>query len=304
MKLKVLSLCLCLISFSAIARENIHIVGSSTVFPFAAAVAERFASKFNFPAPVVESTGTGGGFKLFCKGLNEDSPDITTASRQIKTSEIELCNTNGVTEIKEILIGYDGIVLANSKNSYKFDLTLEQIWLALAKDIPDESGILIPNPNKTWQDIDPNLPDIKIIVYGPPPTSGTRDSFIELVMDQGCLTTGDACKMIREDGAYIEAGENDSLLVQKLQQDDEVLGIFGYSFLDQNSDVIQGSHINGVEPNFDTIRDSSYVISRPLFIYYKGQSNIIGLSDFIKEFESEAAIGEDGYLVDKGLVPR
>jgi phosphate transport system substrate-binding protein len=300
---------------TAEARDQIRIVGSSTVFPFSTAVAEQFGKTGKFKTPVVESTGTGGGFKLFCAGAGEDSPDISNASRAIKSSEVETCKKNGVTEITEIKIGYDGIVIANSKSGPQFSLTVEQVWKALAKQVPVD-GKLADNPYKSWSDVDPSLPNEKIEVYGPPPTSGTRDAFVELVMDEGCKAavkplgldadaTKKACQAIREDGAFIEAGENDNLIVQKLESNPRALGIFGFSFLDQNADKIQGSKMDGIEPSFEAIADHSYEVSRPLFIYVKNAhvGVIPGIKEFVAEFMSDKASGEEGYLTDKGLIP-
>ncbi|WP_151179817.1 PstS family phosphate ABC transporter substrate-binding protein [Hypericibacter terrae] len=300
---------------TAEARDQIRIVGSSTVFPFSTAVAEQFGKTGKFKTPVVESTGTGGGFKLFCAGAGEDSPDISNASRAIKASEIETCKQNGVTEITEIKIGYDGIVIANSKSGPQFNFTVEQVWKALAKQVPVD-GKLVENPYKTWADIDPSFPNEKIEVYGPPPTSGTRDAFVELVMDKGCEAsvkplgldadaTKKACQAVREDGAYVEAGENDNLIVQKLEANPHSLGIFGFSFLDQNADKIQGSKMDGVVPSFETIADHSYEVSRPLFIYVKNAhvGVIPGIKEYVAEFMSDKASGDEGYLADKGLIP-
>jgi phosphate transport system substrate-binding protein len=297
------------------ARDEIRIVGSSTVFPFSTAVAEQFGKAGSFKTPVVESTGTGGGFKLFCAGVGVDSPDISNASRAIKDSEIETCKKNGVTEITEVKIGYDGIVLANSKADKQFGLSVKTVWMALAKQVPVD-GKLVDNPYKNWSEIDPALPNSAIEVLGPPPTSGTRDAFVELVMDKGCdqfaevkSLEGDAkkaaCQTIREDGAFVEAGENDNLIVQKLEANPAALGIFGFSFLDQNADKIQGSSMDGVTPNFETIADGSYEVSRPLFFYVKNAhvGVIPGIKEFVAEFMSERATGEEGYLADKGLIP-
>ena len=297
------------------ARDEIRIVGSSTVFPFSTAVAEQFGKAGSFKTPVVESTGTGGGFKLFCAGVGVDSPDISNASRAIKDSEIETCKKNGVTEITEVKIGYDGIVLANSKADKQFGLTVKTVWLALAKQVPVD-GKLVDNPYKNWSEIDPALPNSPIEVLGPPPTSGTRDAFVELVLDKGCdefaevkSLEGDAkkaaCQTVREDGAFVEAGENDNLIVQKLEANPAALGIFGFSFLDQNADKIQGSSMDGVTPTFETIADGSYEVSRPLFFYVKNAhvGVIPGIKEFVAEFMSERATGEEGYLADKGLIP-
>ncbi len=301
------------------ARDQIRIVGSSTVYPFSTVVAEFFGRTYNFATPIVESTGTGGGFKLFCGGVGEAFADFTNASRAIKTSEINLCAANGVTEITEIKIGYDGIVLAHSVNAPNLHITLAQLWLALAKDVPDGNGGLITNPNRTWSDVDPSLPDMAIEVLGPPPTSGTRDAFSELAMEGGCKTvdwiadlkSSDSdrykaiCHSIREDGAFIEAGENDVLIVRKLEANPDAFGIFGFSFLDQNFDVIQGAFVDGVEPTFENISDGAYPVSRPLFMYAKKAhvDLVPGMEEFIREFTEERAWGPDGYLSDRGLIP-
>lgn len=304
---------------SAQARDKIQMVGSSTVYPFATTVAEHFGKSTNFKTPVVESTGTGGGMKLFCAGTEDNTPDITNASRAIKASEVEMCKANGVTNIVEVKIGYDGIVVANSRKADRLNLSRKDLYLALAKDIPTEGGSWIPNPNKTWKDVNPSLPNRKIEVFGPPPTSGTRDAFVELAMEGGCkkfdfvavLKKSDKnqyksrCHTVREDGAYIEAGENDNLIVQKLVANPKALGIFGFSFLDQNADKIQGSLVDGEEPVFEKISDGSYPVSRPLFFYVKAAhvGQVPGIKEFLAEFTSEAAWGPEGYLTDKGLIP-
>jgi phosphate transport system substrate-binding protein len=300
------------------ARDYVSIVGSSTVYPFSTVVAERFGRNTDFKTPKIESTGTGGGFKLFCGGIGVQHPDISNASRRIKPSEVELCAANGVDEIVEVKLGYDGIVIANSREAAVVDLTLEQIYLALAKNVPDPvSGAhLVANPYRQWSEIDPSLPAIDIEVLGPPPTSGTRDAFLELAMEVGCenfpavAALDDdaftaACHTIREDGAYIEAGENDNLIVQKLEANPNAFGIFGYSFLDQNSDKVQGSKINGVAPEFDAIADGAYPVSRPLFFYVKSAhvDVIPGIREFLNEFTSDTAWGDFGYLSDRGLIP-
>ena len=299
----------------AFARDQIRIVGSSTVFPFSTAVAEQFGNTTNFPTPVVESTGSGGGLKLFCAGVGEEHPDITNASRAIKESEVETCAANGVTEVTEVKVGFDGIVLANTKGSDPIDLSREQIWMALAAEIPVD-GALAPNPYTNWSDLDPALPNTKIEVLGPPPTSGTRDAFVELVMEEGCEgpieglgleeeAAETACATMREDGVFIEAGENDNLIVQKLEANPNAFGIFGFSFLDQNLDKMQGSFVDNVEPTFENIADGSYPVSRSLFFYVKNAhvGVIPGIEEFIAEFTSDKANGEDGYLADKGLIP-
>ncbi len=301
-------------------RDQLKIVGSSTVFPFATTVAERFGKNTDFKTPVVESTGSGGGLKLFCAGVGEAYPDITNASRRIKSSEIERCAANGITDIVEAKIGYDGIVFANSKASAQFEVTLADLFLALAKDVPtDVDGEVEPNPYTTWDQVNASLPSVKIEVMGPPPTSGTRDAFVELAMEGGCKTFPwikafkkedkkaykSLCHTIREDGAYIEAGENDNLIVQKLAANPSAFGIFGYSFLEQNTDTVQGSIINGVAPEFEAIAEGGYPVSRSLYFYVKKDhvGLIPGITEFLAEFTSENAWGEDGYLADKGLIP-
>lgn len=304
------------------ARDQIRIVGSSTVFPFATAVAEAFGKTTKFKTPVVESTGSGGGLKLFCAGSGVEHPDITNASRRIKKSEVETCAKNGIKDITEVKIGFDGIVIANSKAAPKFKLTRRDVWLALAKEVPEgnkDGGKLVPNPNKTWKDVDPSLPATKIEVLGPPPTSGTRDAFAELALEGGCdtfesveaLKKSDkdmykaACQSIREDGAYVEAGENDNLIVQKLEANKDALGVFGFSFLDQNTDFIQGSTVDGVEPTFENISAQKYPVSRSLYFYVKNAhvKSIPGIEQYLAEFTSDKAWGPDGYLAEKGLIP-
>jgi phosphate transport system substrate-binding protein len=302
-------------------RDVISIVGSSTVYPFASVVAERFGKAGAFKTPKIESTGTGGGFKLFCGGVGVQHPDISNASRAIKASEFETCQKNGVTDIVEVKIGYDGIVVANSKKAQPLKLTTRDIFLALAKEVPDPKGgaNLVVNPYKTWKDVNASLPDLKIEVLGPPPTSGTRDAFMELAMEPGALkfeslkklSKEDAKKFtkvfssIREDGAYIEAGENDNLIVQKLGASPGAVGIFGFSYLDQNTDKIQGASVDGAQPTFELIADGKYPLSRPLFIYVKkAHAGIIpGIKEYVAEFTSEKAWGKDGYLSEKGLIP-
>lgn len=305
---------------AAEARDQIRIVGSSTVYPFATTVAERFGRMTEFNTPVIESTGSGGGLKLFCAGVGVQHPDITNSSRAIKSSEVENCAKNGVKEITEVKIGYDGIVLANSHSAPQMDISLKQLYLALAKDVPGETeGKTQPNPHRKWSDIDPSLPDTRIEVLGPPPTSGTRDAFTELAMEGGCKTFDwvkaleksdndkykAICHSIREDGAYVEAGENDVLIVRKLEANPDAFGIFGFSFLDQNADKVQGSRIAGVEPTFEEISSGDYPVSRSLFFYVKKAhvGTIPGIEEYVTEFTSDTAIGPDGYLIDKGLIP-
>ena len=300
------------------ARDYVSIVGSSTVYPFATVVAEQFGKTSNYKTPKIESTGSGGGLKLFCAGVGVQHPDITNASRRIKASEVEMCNGNGVEEITEVKIGYDGIVMAHDKSAEQFDLSLKDVYLALAKQVPDPNGgdSLVDNPYQNWSDVNPDLPDSKIEVLGPPPTSGTRDAFVELAMEGGCeqiemieAMEGDqkkvACHTIREDGAFVEAGENDNLIVQKLAANPKAVGIFGFSFLDQNTDKVKGLSIEGVEPTFEDIAAGDYPISRPLFFYVKKAhvGVIPGLKEYLTEFTSQNAMGEDGYLSDRGLIP-
>lgn len=302
---------------TAYASDQIRAAGSSTVYPFATVVAEEFGRNSKFKTPIVESTGTGGGFKLFCAGAGDDTIDLSNASRAIKSSEKELCSKNGVTDITEIKIGYDGIVVANAVGVKKLHLTKEELFKALAKKVPS-GGKLVDNPYKKWSDVDSSLPATKIEVYGPPPTSGTRDAFVELVMEEACVDLPEfkaayadkkelakACHVLREDGHFVEAGENDNLIVQKLKTNPDALGIFGFSFLDQNGSVIQGSDIDGVEPNFENISSGEYPVSRPLFMYLKDAhlKTTAGLREFAKELVSTKAIGEDGYLIAKGLIP-
>ncbi len=300
-------------------RDQIKIVGSSTVYPFATTVAENFGRTTSFKTPIVESTGSGGGLKLFCSGLGANHPDIANASRRIKASEVERCASNGVAEIVEVKIGYDGIVLANSRKSDPLSIDLKDLFLALAKNVPDGNGGTKENPYRTWQDVNPNLPNTKIEVMGPPPTSGTRDAFVELAMEGGCnafdwikaLKKSDKnaykalCHTIREDDGFVEAGENDNLIVQKLTANPSAYGIFGFSFLDQNADSVQGSIIGGKPPTFDNIANGSYPVSRSLYFYAK-KANVgvvPGITDYLAEFTSDRASGPDGYLAEKGLIP-
>ncbi|GFE66941.1 substrate-binding domain-containing protein [Litoreibacter roseus] len=283
---------------AADARDQIRIVGSSTVFPFSTAVAEQFGRTTDFQTPVVESTGSGGGLKLFCAGVGTDHPDITNASRRMKSTEFEMCQQNGVTEVTEAVIGYDGIVVANAKGGPEFSVTREQLVVALAEQGPKPS---------TWDEVDPSLPAISIEVLGPPPSSGTRDAFNELVMEEGCEGAGIECEgiEIRTDGAYIESGENDNLIVSKLEANPNALGVFGFSFLDQNADALQGSMVDGVFPTFENIASGDYPVSRSLYFYIKNAhvGVVPGIQEYANEFLSPAAAGEDGYLVDKGLIP-
>ena len=322
MKLRISAVVLLALAASAAqARDQINIVGSSTVYPFATVVAEKFGKSTAFKTPKIESTGSGGGLKLFCAGVGVSTPDITNSSRKIKSREVENCGKNGVGDVTEAKIGYDGIVLANSKAVAPMELTRREIFLALAREVPDpgDAESFVANPYTTWKDVNPALPDTKIEVLGPPPTSGTRDAFAELALEGGCKTFPwikamkkkdkkmykSYCHSVREDGHYIEAGENDNLIVQKLTTNPNALGVFGFSFLDQNSDKVQGSIIDGVEPTFEAISDGSYPVSRPLYFYIKNAhlDAIPGIREFVAEFMSDKASGADGYLSEKGMIP-
>ena len=301
-------------------RDAISIVGSSTVYPFTTTVAEQFGRQGRFPTPKVESTGTGGGIKLFCNGVGPQHPDVANASRRMKAAEFQTCSQNGVKDILEVKIGFDGLTISESKKGKLDALTRKDVYLALAKQVPNPSNPteLIANPYKTWKDVNSSLPATKIEVLGPPPTSGTRDSFAELFMEAGCqqypwiksLKDIDekrykrVCHTIREDGAYVEAGENDNLIAQKIASNPNALGVFGFSFLEENMDKLKGLKIDGIEPTFETIASAKYPTSRPLFIYVKKGhiGTIPGLKEFVVEYVSDKAIGEEGYLTDRGLV--
>ncbi len=303
------------------ARDFINIAGSSTVFPFTSAVAEQFGRGSKFKTPKVESVGTGGGLKLFCQGIGPQHTDIANASRRIKKSEYDDCQKNGVKDIVEVKIGFDGIVMANAKAQPTYSMTRQEVYMALAKQVPDPANPakLINNPYRTWNQINPKLPNVRIEVLGPPPTSGTRDAFAELMLEKGCeafpslkeLQKTDerrfrqVCTQIREDGAYVEAGENDNLIVQKLEANPRALGVFGFSFLEENLNKLHGSIIEGKEPTFENIADGSYPVSRSMYVYVKKAhvGVIPGIPEFIAEFTSEKAMGEEGYLADKGLIP-
>jgi len=308
---------------SAEGRDSISIVGSSTVYPFSSMVAEQFGKAGKFKTPKVESTGTGGGIKLFCGGVGVKYPDIANASRAMKDSEFATCKKFGVTDIVEVKVGYDGIVLAQSKKVKPMKLTRKEIFLALAKKVPDPScndcDNLVSNPYKTWNQVNQALPKVKIEVLGPPPTSGTRDAFAELALEGGCQTFAwikalkskdekeykRVCQQVREDGGYVEAGENDNLIVQKLVSNPAAVGIFGYSFLEENLDKVAAVSVEGVTPDYDTISSMQYAISRPLFFYVKKahMAMIPGIREFIAEFTSEKAWGDEGYLTKKGFIP-
>lgn len=312
----------CASANAAFARDQIRIVGSSTVYPFTTAVAEQLGKSGGVKTPIVESTGTGGGFKIFCEGVGADKADATNASRRIKKSEFEMCEKNGVKDIVELKVGIDGLTLAQSKAGSEMKLTRQQVFQALAENVPDKDGKLVPNPYKNWSDIDPSLPNLKIEVLGPPPTSGTRDSFHELFMEKGAeafeslkaMKKADEAnktkdfekvwKSIRKDGAYVEAGENDNVIVQKLEANKDAVGIFGFSFLEENAAKLKGVSIEGVEPTYENISSGKYKGARDLYVYVKKAhvGVIPGLEKFVAEYVSEKAMGADGYLAGKGLV--
>jgi len=299
--------------------RKIRIVGSSTVAPFATTVAEQFGAVSGFPTPIVEITGTGGGFETFCQGLGPVQPSIVNASRPIKPSEQLACAASGITDLVEIKIGFDGIVLANAKTAASFDLTKEQIYLGLAAELPDDAGNWVKNPYKRWADISPSLPDLKILVSGPPSTSGTRDAFLTLAMESGAKTLPvmaalaetdpnafyDRVHRLRSDGAWIDSGENDSAIIQTLLKNPDSIGVLGFSFLGQNPDRIKGAKIDGVAPIFDEIANGNYKISRSLFFYVKKQNSpyVPGLAEFVSEFTQQDVWGPSGYLAEKGLIP-
>lgn len=307
-----------MIATGAQARDQIRIVGSSTVYPFTTAVAEQLGKTAGIKTPVVESTGTGGGMKLFCAGVGEGHPDATNASRRMKKGEFADCQKNGVKDIVEINIGFDGLTVAQSKQGAPLKLTLGQLLLAVAKEVPGADGKLVANPNKMWSDIDKSLPNTKIEVLGPPPTSGTRDSFHELLLEKGAesipalaaLKKSDSkafdrvWKTLREDGAYVEAGENDNVIVQKLVANKDAFGVFGYSFLEENAAKLRGVPLNGAEPEFDNITSGKYPGARRMYVYIKKQhvGLVPGIDKFAAEYVSPKALGEDGYLAKKGLV--
>lgn len=299
--------------------QKVRIVGSSTVAPFSTTVAEQFGAISDFPAPIVETTGTGGGFKAFCRGIGQSEPSIVNASRRIKESERQLCSDAGIVDPVEVKIGYDGIVLATSKASGDLNLTKEQIFLALAANIPDGDGGFMANPNMEWSDIDPELPRMRILVSGPPPTSGTRDAFAEIAMEGGAISFPALQTLketdpeqfrrmaheIRNDGAWIDSGENDSSIINTLLRNEDAVGVLGYSFLEQNLDRVKAATIAGVPPTFENIIGRDYAVSRSMYFYVKKENVplVPGLAEFVVEYTQEDSWGPDGYLVDKGLIP-
>ncbi|GED21799.1 PstS family phosphate ABC transporter substrate-binding protein [Halomonas halmophila] len=288
--------------------EQLRIVGSSTVYPFASYVVEEFGATTEYATPVIESTGSGGGLRLFCNGVGNDTPDITNASRRIKVSEFKRCQENGVTDITEVMVGYDGIAFAQSSVNDPMPLTREQIFKALAAKVPVD-GKLVKNPNETWSDVDSSLPDREITVYGPPTTSGTRDAFEELVMEHASEDMeaygGKAYTDIRSDGAFIDSGENDNLIVKRLSENTDAFGIFGYSFLEENADALLGSSIDGVKPTPEAIGSGEYPVSRSLYFYTKNQHSeeVPAMMEYANLFLSEKMIGDMGYLKGLGLIP-
>ncbi|MFO7875520.1 MAG: PstS family phosphate ABC transporter substrate-binding protein [Desulfovermiculus sp.] len=298
---------LILVAGPAQARDQIRIVGSSTVYPFASYVTEEFGATTEYPTPVIESTGSGGGYKLFSEGVGEKTPDISNASRRMKPSEFERCQENGVEKIHEVLIGYDGISLCENVENPEMDLTREEILLAVAAEVPQD-GKLVDNPYTHWDEINSDLPDRKITIYGPPTTSGTRDAFEELVMEAASKNIPEydgKYSKIRDDGPYVPAGENDNLIVQRLTKDKRALGIFGYSFLDNNRDQIQAVTIDGVAPETDSISSGEYPVARSLYFYVKlaHLDEVPGIEEYVDLFLSEKMIGDMGYLMDEGLIP-
>ena len=300
MRTLIISLVMILMTTIAYARDQISIVGSSTVYPFSTVVAEK-VGKQGIKTPVIESTGTGGGMKLFCKGIGVNTPDMTNASRAIKPKEKDMCFNNGVTDISQVIVGLDGIAIIRSLKNEPINFTQEQLWQALSAK---------GNKPEKWSDIDSSLPNIKIQVLVPPPTSGTRDAFNELVMAKGCAkevkeANKKDCTLLREDGAAIEAGENDTLIINKIVADPNNFGILGYSYFDANKDKLIAASINGKSISKQSIQDGSYPISRPLYFYVKNQhiGIIPGIEEYIKEFTSKRAISNRGYLTDLGLVP-
>jgi len=309
------------LALTANARDQIRIVGSSTVYPFSSAVAEELGATTNFKTPVVESTGSGGGMKLFCAGMGMETPDFTNASRRMKTKEFDLCVKNGVTDITEAVIGFDGIAFAQAKSNGAFKVSKKQLLLAVAAEVPSKDGkSLVKNPYKRWNQIDASLPNREIIIYGPPKSSGTRDAFEDMIMkgqtkkmavytnlykkDKKKYKAYKKYHKVRTDGVYVPSGENDNLIVQKLTKNKSSFGIFGYSFLAENSDKISGAKINGVLPTPDNISNGSYPISRSLFFYIKNghSKSVKSMDKYVSMFLNDEMIGSDGILGEIGLI--
>ena len=299
--------------------QKIKIVGSSTVAPFSTTVAEQFGAISSHPAPIVETTGTGGGFKAFCNAIGPDEPSIVNASRKIKDGERALCIEAGIFEPFEVKIGYDGIVIANAKSGPDLNLTKKEVFLALAANLPDGSGGWVKNPNTRWIDVNPDLPDMRILVSGPPPTSGTRDAFVKIVLETGAMELPELAQLhetdlaaftarareIRNDGSWIDSGENDSSIINTLLRNEDAVGVLGYSFLEQNLDRVKAAQISGVAPTFENIVSGEYGVSRSMYFYIKLENEALvpGLVEFVSEFTQEDAWGPDGYLAEKGLIP-
>ena len=292
---------------AAEARDKIRIVGSSTVYPFASYVTEEFGATTEYPTPVIESTGSGGGLKLFCAGNGMDTPDITNASRRIKPSELKTCMNNGVKDITEAVIGYDGIVIAHHIDNKPLALTREELFLAVADKVP-QNGELVSNPYKKWSDINSELPNKEIIVLGPPATSGTRDAFEELVMEAAseemAAYGGEAYTNVRQDGPWVDSGENDNLIVQRITRNRDALGIFGYSFLEENADKLQAASIDAIEPTPENISSGDYPVARSLFFYIKNShaDKVPGMDEYVEMFMSDKMIGDRGLLKRIGLI--
>jgi phosphate transport system substrate-binding protein len=303
------------IASGAQSRDYVRVVGSSTLFPFTATVAETFGRQGRFKTPVVESVGTGTGFRLFCSGIGAATPDITDASRPIAAPESADCARNGVGKVVGIRVGLDGMLLVNARNAPTFALTREQLFLAVAKTIPLK-GRLIPNPYRRWNEISPRLPDLPISIYGPAPNHGTRDAFVALALMPACerfdviraLSVADRqrhCQTVREDGAWIDVTGDYAVLFTRLVENPRALGVLGFSWFERNRDRIKAASIDGVLPTAESIGAWTYPLSRPLFIYVK-QAHvglIPGLAEFVQEFVSDGAIGPRGYLVERGLMP-
>lgn len=299
--------------------QKIKIVGSSTVAPFSTTVAEQFGAISQLPAPIVETTGTGGGFKAFCNAIGPDEPSIVNASRKIKNGERALCEASGIVDPVEVKIGYDGIVIANAKNGPDLNLTKSDIYQALAANLPDGNGGWIANPNRTWRDVNPSLPDMRILVSGPPPTSGTRDAFVEIALENGALAFPQMTELrdrdldqfraraheIRNDGAWIDSGENDSSIINSLLRNEDAVGVLGYSFLEQNLDRVKAALVSDVPPSFENIISGEYGVSRSMYFYVKRENLTLvpGLAEYVAEFTQEDAWGPNGYLAEKGLIP-
>ena len=299
--------------------DRIRIVGSSTVSPFATTVAEQFGASTRFATPIVETTGTGGGFKAFCNGVGPEEPSGSNASRRVKPSEIALCREAGVVDLVEVKIGYDGIVLATGKAAPDFNLTKEQIWRALAVEIPDGQGGWKENDTARWSDIDPSLPDLPIRVSGPPPTSGTRDAFVEIAMEKGAEEVAEMAALeeadpdafdrrattVRTDGAWVDSGENDTAIIQTLINNPNVVGVLGFSSAEQNGDRVKAARINDVYPTFEAIASGDYKVSRSMYFYIKVQNVplVPGLMEYVAAFTDDDAWGPEGYLAEKGLIP-